>query len=444
MQDAVGKAKIGGYHGWAGRLGDLIQSLRAVMEEKPDVLVPVRGPVIRNPKAAVELLIRRLQEVYKNYLSINAGHWYFKERYDILAKRVLEPSEKVDWMDYAEVIEKKPPDWVVPIHNARVLISAAKRAFLIDCGSEAIIKEVEELEEQGRFRQLDGLFITHYHDDHTEKVTEVVGEFGCPVYACRELADILRRPEAHRLPAMTARPVANLTVVPEGHKRKWQEFQLTYYNFPGQTLYHGALLVEKEGEGKIFFIGDSFTPSGIDDYCLQNRNFLYSGKGYFYCLGLLHKIPAETLLINQHVVEPFRYSPEQLKLMETVLTKRKQLLEELFPWGGSDYGIDEQWAWFYPYGNKVRTGEELKLSVKLFNHANTHRTYHVKPNVPKGFQVKPESASVSIEPGKERGLDFRVVIPKQLPEKLYILTADIRFEQWRLNQWCEAMIEISE
>ncbi len=36
------------------------------------MLVPIRGPVIQNPKAAIQKLISRVQAVYGNYLSTNA------------------------------------------------------------------------------------------------------------------------------------------------------------------------------------------------------------------------------------------------------------------------------------------------------------------------------------------------------------------------------------
>jgi glyoxylase-like metal-dependent hydrolase (beta-lactamase superfamily II) len=49
LQDAVSEAQIGGYHGYAGRLGQLIRSLRKVIDENPDIVVPTRGPVIRDP-----------------------------------------------------------------------------------------------------------------------------------------------------------------------------------------------------------------------------------------------------------------------------------------------------------------------------------------------------------------------------------------------------------
>jgi len=443
LQDAVDDAKIGGYHGYAGRLGELIKSLRKVSNREPDILVPARGPVIRNPKAAIERLIETLQAAYKNYLSINAGHWYFKDNYEVLAARVLEPDDKVDWAPYAETIRKKPPDWIVPIHNSRLVLSEDGAGFLIDCGSRAIIDEIIKLRDSGKLTKLEGLFITHYHDDHTNEVNALLRRFKCPVYACQDSKDIFENPGAYRLPCLTSQGVPNLIVVPDGHKMRWKEFNLTFYYFPGQTLYHDALLVEKDDGEKIFFIGDSFTPSGIDDYCLQNRNLLHKGMGYFYCLAHLQKMRPDYLLINQHVVEPFRYSQEQIRHMIAKLQKRKRILSKLFPWDEPNYGIDERWARIYPYGQKIRPGQNVEITVIIFNHSSSSHIFTVSPNVPKEFRLKPEKASISIQPRKEGEARFEIVVPNNISEKVYVLTSDIKFDKWDLRHWSEAILEVS-
>lgn len=450
LQDAVPEAKIGGYHGYAGRLGELISSLRRVINQNPDILVPAHGPVIKNPKAAIELLIQRLQAAYKNYLSINAGHWYFKGRCEVLAARVLEPDDSVNWMPYAETIRKKPPSWIVPIHNSRLVLSGDGAGFLIDCGSRAIIEEIIKLRKSGRLARLEGLFITHYHDDHTNEINKLIEEFKCPVYASRESKDILENPQAYRLPCITSKGVVNLTAVPDGHKMRWKEFSLTFYYFPGQTLYHDALLVEKDGGEKIFFIGDSFTPSGIDDYCLQNRNLLQqsqggrplAGMGYFYCLDFLRKMPPDYLLINQHVLEPFRFAQEQLKHMTEVLEKRRQILARLFPWDGPNYGIDERWARIYPYGQKVKAGQRLKIAVKILNHSSSPHVFTVRPNVPGGFQLQPKKASINIRPRRQAQIHFEITVPDEVSKNLYVITCDVKFGKWDLRHWCEAIIEV--
>jgi len=442
LQDAVDDAKIGGYHGYAGRLGELISSLRKVSNQNPDILVPAHGPVIKNPKAAIGLLIQRLQATYKNYLSINAGHWYFKDNYEVLAARVLEPDDKVDWMPYAETIRKKPPSWIVPIHNSRLVLSGDGAGFLLDCGSRSIIEEIIKLRKSGRLSRLEGLLITHYHNDHTNEINELVRQFKCPVYCSRESKDILENPGAYRLPCLTSQGVPDLIALPDGHKMRWKEFNLTFYYFPGQTLYHDALLVEKDDAERIFFIGDSFTPSGIDDYCLQNRNLLHSGMGFFYCLDFLRKMPPDYLLINQHVLEPFRYNQEQIKYITEVLEKRKQILAHLFPWDGPNYGIDERWARIYPYGQKAKPGQRLEIAVKIFNHSNSSHVFTVRPNVPEGFQLKPKKASLTIKPRKEAETHFEITVPNTGSEKVHVITSDIKFDKWDLRHWCEAIIEV--
>ncbi|MHC4168365.1 MAG: MBL fold metallo-hydrolase [Planctomycetota bacterium] len=442
LQDAVAEAKIGGYHGYAGRIGDLIASLRKVLEQKPDILIPARGPVIEAPESAVKLLIQRLQRAYGKYLSINAGHWYFKDRYDTLASRALGSPSRVDWMPYAAVVRKAPPDWVIPIGNSRLLVSADGSGFLIDCGSNAIIAEIVKLVKSKRVSGLDGVYITHYHDDHTDKIGELVEEFDCPVYSCRELTDILEHPGAYRLPCLTSKPIANLTSLADGHKMRWKEFELTSYYFPGQTIYHGALLAERNDGQKIFFIGDSFTPSGMDDYCLLNRNFLHEGMGYHYCLDILKDMPPDYLLVNQHVVEPFRFDRAQIEHMANVLAKRKEIMAELFPWNEANCGIDERWARIHPYGQKANPGQTVEIVVKVLNHSGSPEVFTVRPNVPEGFGLEPAKMSRNVEPREQSEMPFRVTLPSDVSKNLYVITCDVEFDEWDLHHWCESMVEI--
>jgi glyoxylase-like metal-dependent hydrolase (beta-lactamase superfamily II) len=444
LQDAVSEARIGGYHGYAGRIGDLIASLRKVAAEKPNVLVPAHGPVVRDPAAAIERLIGRLQAAYENYLSISAGRWYFRDQYDTLAARVFGSADHVPWMPYAATIEKTPPDWVVPIQNSRLLVARDGSGLLIDCGSNGIIEEIRKLKAQGRLTSLDGLFITHYHDDHTEKVNDLLQYQNCPVYATPLMANLLRRPGDYRLPCLTPNAIRDVTVLSDGHRMPWKEFSLTFYDLPGQTIYHSALLAERDSGEKIFFIGDSFTPSGIDDYCLQNRNLLRPDTGFAYCLALLrNKIPKDALLVNEHVLEPFRFNEDQLRHMTAVLKRRTELLRELFPWDNPNYGLDEQWARIHPYGQEVKAGEWATIAVKILNHSPVVNAYTVALNVPQGFEVEPRAATLQAEPGREVEMQFRVKAAADSTDSIRVITADIRMGSWDLRQWCEALLRIA-
>jgi hypothetical protein len=301
---------------------------------------------------------------------------------------------------------------------------------------------VQKLRADGRLTSVEGLFITHYHDDHTNWVNEFVDTHGCPIYVTPILEDVLRRPGAYRLPAMTAKPITRLKVVPDGFRMRWKEFALTFYDFPGQTIYHDALLVEKDGGEKVFFVGDSFTPSGMDDYCLQNRNLLHEGMGYFYCLDHLKtKAPADALLINEHVVEPFRFGRDQIDLMTKTLEQRKAILTDLFPWDDVNYGLDEGWARFYPYGQECRPGRPVQLAVRLLNHSSGRTAFTVHVNVPPGFEVEPSTVTVATNPRQEAEARFRITAPDAPSGSIHVITADVQFGPWDLRRWCEGLIK---
>ncbi len=440
LQDEVPELRIGGYHGYATRMAPSIASLRAIAAEKPDILIPARGPVIRDPQVAIARLIGRLQAVYRNYLSISAGRYYFRDSYDGLAQRVLGTSPNVPWMPPGTT--EDPPDWVLCISNSRLLLSASGAGWLIDCGSQGIIDEIKKLRDAGRLTSLEGLFITHYHDDHTEKVNALLEVFPCPVFVTPLMADIARNPSAYRLPCLTTEAIEELTIVPDGYRRRWREFQLTFYDYPGQTLYHSALLAEHDDGEKLLFVGDSFTPSGIDDYCLLNRNLMHEGEGYLRCLDLLATLPAECMLVNQHVAPVFRFNASQLQFMRRALTERKVLLAELFAWDDANYGIDEQWVRIHPYGQTARPGQTVEVEVRVRNHSDRPHEFAVTLHAPDGFQTDPAEARLTVDPRREKSITLRIAVPATAGPSACVITADVAFDRWDLRHWCEALIQV--
>ena len=441
FQDSL--QSIGGYHGYATRLGQLVTSLQLIAEEKPDFIIPSRGPIIKDPVSSIQKLIERVRLVYQNYLSISAYRWYFPERMNILSNHVLGPSGQVDWMPFSSVIQKNPPPWYMHINNTNLVFAEDSSAFYIDCGDEEPFEKILKLKQSGRLKSLDGIFITHYHSDHTDFINNIVKEFDCPIYVTKELKDILENPAAFHMPVLTTDPITNLTIMQNNQKMLWKDFTLTFHSFPGQTLYHDAVLFEKNNGEAIFFIGDSFTPSGIDDYCLLNRNFLHTGSGYFYCLDILKKLPDNVLLANQHVAPLFAFSRQQLDHMTNLLLERNALLKDLFPWDNINYGVDEQWTSVYPYGQKASLGKNVECTVKIFNHSDVAKTFIIEPNAIEGFNIEPKKASLVIAPRIESQQIFKIKVSKKVPPGLSLLLVNIKFDNWDLREWSEALIEIS-
>ncbi len=433
---------IDGYHGYAVRLGQLVKSLRLIAAQKPDFLIPSRGPVIKEPQAAIQKLIQRIHLLYENYLSITAQRWNHTDRMITLSNHVLDSPNSVDWMSFASVIENSPPAWYQHINNSNLLMAEDSSAFLVDCGTKQPFEELMKLKRSGRLKSLDGLFITHYHDDHTEFVNDIVKEFGCPVYVTKELKDILGNPGAFQMPCLTTRPIQNLTIMQEGQQISWKDFTLTFFYFPGQTIYHDGLLCEKSNGEAIFFTGDSFSPAGVDDYCLQNRNFLHPGTGYLQCLDILKKLPNYVLLSNQHLKPLFRFSRQQLDHMTKVLQNRNTILKDLLPWDDINYGTDDQWISIYPCGQKATRGQTLEYKVKIFNHSDITKTFIVEPKLPAGFHVERNIVPLVIKPRTEGEQTFKVTISKKAPPGISLILLNVKFDDWDLREWSEAYIEL--
>lgn len=441
LQDEIPEANIRGYHGYAARIADVIESLRKVARQNPDLLVPARGPVIYEPTAAINQLINQLQKVYRNYLSTNALRWYFgDEHIQTCANRVLGSNAAVESMPMASTYDL--PQWVTPLGNSRLVRSETGETFLIDCGYQKIIDQVQALINQKEISSVEGIYITHYHDDHTDQAQTGAQQFDCPVYACQEQADVLTHPRAYQMPAMTDNPVENLRAMKDREQISWNEFTLTFYYLPGQTLYHGGLLIEKDNGETLFFIGDSFTPSGIDDYCLHNRNFMHKGMGYLYCLQLLEQIKGDYRLVNQHVKPTFSYSGQQIARLKSAYRKRKELLKQLLPWDDPNFGLDVNWSRCYPYEVNVRPGDTAEMAVCITNHSAQKQTFQLRPHPPEGWQVQSSQTRLSIDPYTDGKAQFALNAPSDAAPGTYLLTVDVQMNDWDLRRWTEGLITL--
>jgi glyoxylase-like metal-dependent hydrolase (beta-lactamase superfamily II) len=437
LQDAIAEPKEDGYHGYAARAGDLVASLRKIAAEKPDVLVPARGPVIYDPGKAIGALIERLQALFASHFAIDALRFYRgDDKIRGMGARVL-GTKPFDWMPNAEKVEEKLPDWIIPITNSRLIVSRTGAAFLVDCGNRRVMEEVRRLKAEGKIKSLDGIYITHYHDDHTNMAQAMADEYHCPVYFCKEMRDILEHPEKYRMPCLTSNPIRSGRAMEEGARQKWNEFEFTYSYFPGQTIYHGLLRAARDDGKTILFVGDSFTPSGMDDYCLLNRNFFAPEKGFLDCLRDLRKITGDHLLINEHVAPAFRFSQKQIDFMMDVFSRRRSIVGSLVPWSDPNFGVDEQWARFYPYTAEVARGGRVDLTVIVRNHADKAQEFRITPRVPPGWSAPRGPLRVTIPAREERSVSVPVTAGAA---GLGIVTAGVAFDTWELPEWAEAMV----
>ena len=441
FQEAIPEAKIGGYHGYGGRLGQLVSSLKKLEEAKPDVIVPLRGEPIFEPQKDIRILIDRVRKIYSNYLSTNALNWYFKEeRLTAAGRRVLGEEAPVELMEYSEHVEL--PEWCKHLGTTKLLLADDGAGFVLDCGGKRAFEDLKKALAEGIMKSVDGIFVTHTHNDHSAAVADAAREFGCPVYAVAEVADVLVNPGAWFLPGISANAVDEVKVLADGEVIRWKNFKLTAHFYPGQMYNHGALLAERQGHAPVFFIGDSFSPSGIDDYCLMNRNLMREDTGYFLCLEKVRQLPDHSWLVNQHIPHLFRFSEQRLDLLENRYAERRDMIADLTPWDDVNFAIDERWAAFYPYGQELKAGASGELELRLWNHSQRDREIAVTLNLPPGIEAEPTTATVKIPARADGVAKFTLHISADAEAGVRVVTADLLSDDFDLAQWAEALVKV--
>ena len=427
-----GKRRIGDYHGFLGARDELLQSLRRLKSVKPDMLVPSHGRIIDDPPQGIDLLIDRLEKCYDNYVAISALRHYFPELFEEYANRP----------DHMKIRPgKTPPSCLRHFGTTWLVISKDKAAFVMDCGGTGPINEIQKLIKKGEITGVEGLWVTHYHFDHTDGIPKFQTTFDCLCYADKRLARVLTNPLAWRLPCISPGVTRVDNATTDGQSWQWREFRMTAYYLPGQTLYHGALLIEKD-DLKMLFVGDSFTPAGVDDYCANNRNWLGHRVGFDRCVELIERLKP-THIFNCHVADAFDFTPVQCRKMRANLASREKLLGQLVPWDHANHGTDESWVRCFPYEQKTSAGKAIKLDVVVTNHSTKANMTACRAVLPSAWRSKPAPwIEKSIPPKSEGRLSISFNIPATAKPGRYAIPIDVRYAGRQLPQFTEAIIVV--
>lgn len=446
-----GQAGRWDYHGYLGNAGKLAMSLRKIAEAQPDMLVPSHGEPMNDPCCAIGLTLASLEEVRRNFAAISSLNHYFPAMLDDLKD---DPKR----MKRAQTLA--PPPFVRRVaFTSFALVSDNGAALLVDCGRDEVIEALHNWIAEGKIKSVDACWVTHYHDDHVDSLGRLGELLGCQVMTDQHVAEVLAAGERFFLPCQSPNRCPSPIATTDGQCWRWNEFTLTAYHFPGQSYYHAGLLVEGHGH-RVFFAGDSGSPTGIDDHCPANRNFLGADMGFRRCIDIWRQTRPDYIL-NQHQDEAFRFTDEQLDYMEQTLIERKRLWAQVLPWEDPNFGNDEGWARTYPYEQSVRPGQSFSIDVQLTNHAASGATAEVQPVLPAGWRWSPgggdldaPGARIEIPPGTQGSTSAycerpdgaahtTLHAPPDAAAGLYVIPFRITWNGRHLGQYRVALVNVS-
>jgi glyoxylase-like metal-dependent hydrolase (beta-lactamase superfamily II) len=435
----------GGYWGFGGAVEDVLTSLQSVLSHTPSLMLPSHGVVINDPSGAVALLRDRLDAVMKNYFKLAAWRIYFSGHFKgVHVHSHVWPGFEVPML--VPLPSVSAPPWLYKTNElgtSSYIKAEDGSAFLFDCGFPPIANVIDGLVRSGTIKGVDGIWISHYHDDHVTSVNDVRRKHGAKVYAQKELRDILENPKAYCMPCLFPESIHIDHPVSEGEVINWKGYKLTGYYFPGQTLYHDGTLIEHDGT-RVFMTGDSFANWGIDDYCSFNRNFLgEDGKinGYARCLRLLLRLKPDLLMAAHWGPEPV--SEDYVRKTLQLLEERQKLMAPLFPWDDPNFGLDPYWVRAYPYRQKIFRGQMVTFEARIYNHSGSPRRASAELRAPEGWGPA-TGGSVVINPYQEGSIRLTAKASSDPKQKREVLGLSVRFAGRHLGEVSEAIVDYLE
>ena len=219
---------------------------------------------------------------------------------------------------------------------------------------------------------------------------------------------------------------------------EWKGFKLTAYHFPGQTLYHDGLLVEKDGY-RVFFTGDSFANWGVDDYCSQNRCFMGSDVGYEKCFKVLLKTKPDILMAAHW--GPLPVSTSLLEESIRRFEERRKLYEPLLPHSDINFGLDPSWIRAYPYRQRALPGAAVEFEACVLNHSRRKMGVRVLLTVPQDWKLESAAGERMIPPASEARIRLRARAPQHPQHRRNVLTLSAQIDDRPLGEFTEAIVD---
>lgn len=423
--------QVGDYHGYLGSRLNLISSLKKINSENSDFLLPSHGEIINNPKKSLLILISNIKKLYKNYIQISALRWYFPQYFSNYKENnpYFQKSKTIKFPNNVKIIDETT--WL--------LISKNKNAVIIDPYRKEVLSKLKKLLDTGKIVKYDYIWITHYHHDHMSSAAYISKKLNCPIVTTKNIANIIENPKSHYLTCLSKNRTIIKNKINSGYAWKWDNYILSGYDFPGQTYYHSGLLAVSDDKKKLFFSGDSFTPYGIDDYCMWNRNFLGKNKGYDYCVNLLKELNPD-IIFNQHVNVGFNFTSEQYDKMIRNLKNREKIIQDLVPWDNVNYALDEYWIHPVPYEQNIKDKTEVKINIS--NHSNIQKYIELDINNSKYFSFSPNKITGTIPANTEASFNFIIKKEVKCKKNRYIFPVNIIYDNKNLGSFREFIINV--
>jgi glyoxylase-like metal-dependent hydrolase (beta-lactamase superfamily II) len=335
-------------------------SLRKLIELRPDVLCPSRGPLVKEGiEASLKLTLDHILEVgflksFERFTKERVGN---APSYRFLAKEQATSNGSLPWSRVSEHL------WLTG--NTYVLVSKDNACLMFDPWGKRSADQFAKLRAEQKLGPLEVVMFSHAHYDHYDGIYELPGRGSFEIWALDAVAGPIAEPMRLRAPFLDARPVKFDRTPRDGEALSWREYRFRFHFLPGQSEF--SMGVETTLDGKrCLFTADNFF-----------HQDMFSGSGGW--MGLNRSFPPRYAASARKVLDlapewvlaehggPFEFSAEDFRRRADWGEAAGKAADALSPSGQHLHDWNPHRLHVEPLVQKARAGAEVKGTLVFAN-----------------------------------------------------------------------------
>jgi glyoxylase-like metal-dependent hydrolase (beta-lactamase superfamily II) len=357
-------------------------SLRKLLDLRPDVLCPSRGPVVRaGIEQALQQTLTHVEEVgfLKSFERFTKQRLGDAPQYRFLTKEQATSNGSLPWSRVCDHL------WITG--NTYVLVSRDNTCLMFDPWGKRSADQFAKLQTDQKLGPLEVVMFSHAHFDHYDGIHDLPGRERFEIWALDQVATPIATPFRLRAPFLDARPVKFDRTPHEGETLSWREYRFRFHFLPGQSEF--TMGVETTIDGKhCLFTADNFFHqdmfSGSGGWMGLNRSF---PPRYAASARKVLTVAPEWVLAEHG--GPFEFSAEDFRRRVAWGESAARAADALSPSGNHMHDWNPHHLRVEPLVQKARAGAPLKAELVIANVLDGARKLRVELH---GRGLTPEQA----------------------------------------------------
>jgi glyoxylase-like metal-dependent hydrolase (beta-lactamase superfamily II) len=440
-------------YGFAAGIKALRASVARLAAEKPAMMLPSHGEVIRKPKPQLSAYAGKLERLEKLYVrGYDAEHGSVAYQ-DKVSKPTVVSNV---WQVSPHLFKfKRPNFWP----NFSLILSDNGRALLSDCGllNEKFLDEVlEGMRRHFGLKAIDAIIVSHMHGDHFLEAPHIREKWGAQIWALENMVDKMEHPEwfdysapiqAYGKTDPDGAPMTGVRVdraFKSGEAFEWEGYKFTIDWMPGQTEFALCLHGMIDGR-KVAFTGDNIfgdpdDPMQTGHEAMVAHNSAILEEGYIYGAEYLKRLKPDLLMGGHSFVmdRPAAFIERYRKWSYQMRDAFRELSSEK----DYRYWFDPFWVRAEPYRVTVKRGESVAIKLHLRNFNSRPQKHRIEVHSPPGLVAETPLLEGKLAKSSRVAVPVRLRATTDAAAGVHLIAFDVTLDGRRFGERFECIVQI--